>query len=73
MKKIFNIILAVLIGGLHSQLASKMPNALGIWDTVLETYGLDCMEGSTFFKDWRTYYIKSVPEYAFFQFYHSKK
>lgn len=58
----FSFTLAVTVGGLHSQLAPKMVSAQEIWDMVLETYGLDCMEGSTFFKDWRSYYTKAVPE-----------
>lgn len=59
---LFLFSLAVAIGGLHAQVASKLPNAPEIWDEVLETYGYDCMEGSTFFRDWRTYYTKHVPE-----------
>ncbi|XP_031626863.1 squamous cell carcinoma antigen recognized by T-cells 3-like [Contarinia nasturtii] len=53
---------SVTVGGLHAQLAVKMLNPQETWDEILATYTLDCMEGSTFFKDWRNYYIKHVPE-----------
>lgn len=53
---------AVSVGGLHAQLASKLPNAQEVWDEIVNTYGMDCMEGSTFFKDWRHFYATSVPE-----------
>lgn len=55
-------ILAVSVGGLHCQLAIKVSNPQEIWDEIIPTYALDCMEGSTFFKDWRSYYTKHVPE-----------
>lgn len=54
--------LAVPVGGLHIQLASKLPNAQEVWDELVHTYGMDCMEGSVFFKEWRNFYAKSVPE-----------
>lgn len=56
------IYVAVLVGGLHAQLAPKLPNASEVWKEVASTYGMDCMEGSTFFKNWRTFYTKTVPE-----------
>lgn len=61
-------ILAVTVGGLQSQLADKATNAQEIWDETIATYTFDCMEGSTFFKDWRNFYIKRVPEYVFLYF-----
>lgn len=63
-KIVFGFFTAVSVGRLYSQLAAKMSmsNAQEIWDELLSTHALDCMDGSTFFKDWRNYYIKHVPK-----------
>lgn len=54
--------LAIPVGGLYIQLASKLPNAQEVWDELVHTYGMDCMDGSAIFKEWRNFYTKSVPE-----------
>lgn len=37
-------------------------SAQEVWDELVHTYGIDCMEGSMLFKERRDFYTKSVRE-----------
>lgn len=58
----FVVHVAVAIAQQYTTLTSKVSNPQDIWDEIIPTYGLDCMEGSALFKEWRDYHQKSLKE-----------
>lgn len=58
----FFVYLAVAIAQQYTTLTSKVSNPQEIWDEIIPTYGLDCMDGSELFKEWRDYYQKNLEE-----------
>lgn len=59
---IFFVYVAVAIAQQYATLTSKVTNPQEIWDEIIPTYGLDCMDGSALFKEWRDYYQKTLEE-----------
>lgn len=47
----------------YANLAMKSSKADDIWTEIISTYSLHCMQGRSLFEAWRSYFMKSEPEY----------
>lgn len=48
----------------YANLASKIPNPNDIWEEIISTFALHCIEGRTLFEAWRDYLKVSLEEYV---------